>query len=644
MASSDLLTQSLKGKDWGEGLQTSAGPGEAANESLMVTETKRQSERITPPEKDVGSMFFHRVKRYGDRPLFTYKYEGRWKDMSWNEAAERVQNIALGLMELDMKQGDRVCVLSETRVEWSLCYLAIVSAGGICTGIYATNSPPQVQYILNDSRSTLLFAEDQEQVDKILEIWDALPHLRKIIVFERFSPDDDPRFIPFEALTELGAKKKDESGLAALEERLQNIKPDDLVNIIYTSGTTGEPKGVMQSHFLFLRALVLWAGRAPIDESDMGLASLPMSHIIGLLESLLYRMYYGCHITYAEDITTVYTDILDVKPTYIWSTPRFFEKYYNRIAGIIEDAPWFRRVMIDFFLDIGWRYFTLKQKKERVRLYLKFLRMIGWLVLYRKIQDDFGGRIRFFLSAGAPIAEKIVKFMTSVGMPIYEGFGMTETITVAMAEIGDFRIGSVGKAYPETELKIAPDGELLIKSPGNCLGYWDKPEQTAELIRGEWLHTGDTGHIDEDGYLYIVDRKKDIMITSSGKNIAPGYLENLLKTSRYVSQAMVFGEGRKYVSALITLDEDEVVKYARDNGIVYTGFADLTKKKEIIALLQKELDERNKELARIERIKRFAILEEDFLQDEGEITPTMKIRRKIVFEKYHEIIDALYVE
>jgi len=355
-------------------------------------------------------------------------------------------------------------------------------------------------------------------------------------------------------------------------------------------------------------------------------------------------MYYGCHITYAEDITTVYTDILDVKPTYIWTTPRFFEKYYNRIAGIIEDAPWFRRVMIDFFLDVGWRYFTLKQKKERVPLYLKFLRMIGWLVLYRKIQDDLGGRIRFFLSAGAPIAEKIVKFMTSVGMPIYEGFGMTETITVAMAEIGDFRMGSVGKAYPETELKIAPDGELLIKSPGNCLGYWDKPEQTAELIRGEWLHTGDTGHIDEDGYLYIVDRKKDIMITSSGKNIAPGYLENLLKTSRYVSQAMVFGEGRKYVSALVTLDEDEVVKYARDNGIVYTGFADLTKKKEIIALLQKEIDERNKELARIERIKRFAILEEDFLQDEGEITPTMKIRRKIVFEKYNEIIDALYVE
>jgi long-chain acyl-CoA synthetase len=607
-----------------------------------MNEVDIQQHRIRPPEKDVGSMFFDRVERYGDRPLFTYKYEGRWKDMSWNEAAERVRKIALGLMALGMKHGDRVCVLSETRVDWSVCYLGIVSAGGVCTGIYATNSPPQVRYILNDSRSILLFAEDQEQVDKVLEIWDSLPDLRKVIVFERFSPADDPRFMSLEALVELGGQKKDESGLGELEESLHHIKPDDLVNIIYTSGTTGEPKGVMQSHFLFLRALVLWAGRAPIDESDMGLASLPMSHIIGVLESLLYRMYYGCHISYAEDITTVYTDILDVKPTYVWTTPRFFEKYYNRIVGIIDDAPWFRRVIIDFFLEMGWRYATLKQKKERIPLYLKLFRMIGWLILYRKIQDDFGGRIRFSLSVGAPIADKIVKFMTSVGMPIYEGFGMTETITVAMAEIGDFRMGSVGKAYPETELKIASDGELLVKSPGNCFGYWDKPEQTAELIKGEWLHTGDTGYIDEDGYLYIVDRKKDIMITSSGKNIAPGYLENLLKTSRYVSQAMVFGEGKKYVSALITLDEDEVVKYARDNGIVYTGFADLTKKKDIVDLLQKEIDKKNEELARAERIKRFALLEEDFLQDEDEITPTMKIKRKIVSEKYEDIIAGMY--
>jgi long-chain acyl-CoA synthetase len=609
-----------------------------------MNEVDAPQHRIRPPEKDVGTMFFDRVKRYGDRPLFTYKHEGRWEDMSWNEAAERVRKIALGLMALDMKHGDRVCVLSETRVDWAVCYLGIVSAGGVCTGIYATNSPPQVQYILNDSRSILLFAEDQEQVDKVLEIWESLPHLRKVIVFERFSPVDDPRFMSLEALAELGGKKKDESGLGELEERLRHIKPDDLVNIIYTSGTTGEPKGVMQSHFLFLRALVLWAGRAPIDESDMGLASLPMSHIIGVLESLLYRMYYGCHISYAEDITTVYTDILDVKPTYVWTTPRFFEKYYNRIIGIIEDAPWFRRVIIDFFLEIGWRYATLRQKKERIPLYLKLLRMMGWLILYRKIHDDFGGRIRFSLSVGAPIADKIVKFMTSVGMPIYEGFGMTETITVAMAEIGDFRMASVGKAYPETELKIAPDGELLVKSPGNCLGYWDKPEQTAELMKGEWLYTGDMGHVDEDGYLYIIDRKKDMMITSSGKNVAPGYLENLLKTSRYVSQAMVFGEGKKFVSALITLDEDEVVKYARDNGIVYTGFADLTKKKEIIDLLQKEIDKKNEELARVERIKKFALLEEDFLQDEDEITPTMKVKRKIVSEKYEDIIARMYAE
>jgi len=603
---------------------------------------KIQKKKIIPPEKDIGAMFFDRVKRYGDRPVLTYKHEGRWNDLTWNEVAEIVQDAALGLMSLNFEQGDMACILSETRVEWACCYLGLVAVGGICAGIYATNSPGQVQYILNDSRATLLFAEDQEQVDKILEIWKDLPYLRKVIVFERFSPKNDSRFMPLEDLLALGKKKRLDSGLQMLEERMRQIKQDDVVNIIYTSGTTGEPKGVMLAHFTLLYACIVWNDRMPISERDMGLASLPMSHVIGVLESLIWRLYNGCHICFAEDITTVFTDIFDVKPTYIFTTPRFYEKYYNRIVGIIEDAPWFRRVIIDYFLEIGFKCSLLEQEKRKVPPYLKFLRMIGWLIFYRKIQDDFGGRIRFFLSVGAPIAGKIVKFMTSVGMPIYEGFGMTETVTVGLPALYYFKMGTVGKAFSETELKIAPDGELLIKTPGNCLGYWDKPKETAELFKDGWLCSGDLAQINEDGYLSIIDRKKDIMINSSGKNIAPGHIENLLKTSRYISQVMVFGEGKKYVSALITLDEDEMVKYARDNNIVYTGFADLTKKKEIIDLLQTEINGKNKEVANVEKVKRFAILEEDFLQDEGEITPTLKIRRKIVGEKYKDIIDGMY--
>ncbi|MBW1901987.1 MAG: long-chain fatty acid--CoA ligase [Deltaproteobacteria bacterium] len=603
---------------------------------------KIQKQKIIPPEKDIGTMFFDRVKRYGDRPVLTYKHEGRWKDLTWNETAELVQDVALGLMELKFEQGDMACILSETRVEWVYCYLGLASVGGICAGIYATNSPGQVQYILNDSRATLLFAEDQEQVDKILEIWGALPHLCKVIVFGRFSPKNDTRFMSLEELTGLGKKKRMDSGLQDLEERMHHIKQDDVVNIIYTSGTTGEPKGVVLAHFSFLYACVVWNDRMPISENDMGLASLPMSHVIGVLESLIWRLYYGCHICFAEDMTTVFVDILDVRPTYIFTTPRFYEKYYNRIVGMIEDAPWFRRVIIDFFLDIGFKCSLLEQRKERIPLYLKFLRMVGWLIFYRKIQDDFGGKIRFFLSVGAPIAEKIVKFMTSAGMPIYEGFGMTETVTVGLPALDDFRIGTVGKAFSETELKIAHDGELLIKTPGNCLGYWGKREETAELFKDGWLCSGDLAQIDENGYLSIIDRKKDIMINSSGKNIAPGHIENLLKTSRYISQAMVFGEGKKYVSALVTLDEDEVVRYARDNNVVYTGFAELTRKKKIIDLLQSEINIKNKDVARVERVKRFAILEEDFLQDEGEITATMKIRRKIVGEKYRDLIDRMY--
>ncbi len=423
---------------------------------------------------------------------------------------------------------------------------------------------------------------------------------------------------------------------------MQKIDSDDVVNIIYTSGTTGEPKGVMLAHFTLLYACNVWNTRMPIGEKDMGLASLPMSHVIGVLESLIWRIYYGCHICFAEDITTVFGDILDVKPTYIFTTPRFYEKYYNQIIGIIEDAPWFRRIIIDFFLVVGFKCSLYEQRKERVPFYLKIFRMLGWLIVYKKIQDDFGGKIRFFLSVGAPIAEKIVKFMTSVGLPIYEGFGMTETVTVGLPSYGDFRMGSVGKRFPETDLKIADDGELLIKTPGDCLGYWNKPDKTTELFKDGWLCSGDLAKINDDGYLSIIDRKKDVMINSSGKNIAPGHLENLLKTSRYVSQAMVFGEGRKYVSALITLDEDEVVKYARDNGIVYTGFVELTQKKQIVELMQSEVNKKNKEVANVEKIKKFSILEEDFLQDEGEITATMKVRRKIVGEKYKELINRMY--
>jgi long-chain acyl-CoA synthetase len=605
-----------------------------------MKEDKNRQGKITPPEKDIGTMFFERVERYGDRPIFTYKHEGRWKDISWFEAAEVVQDVALGLMELEFKYGDMACILSQTRVEWAYCYLGLASVGGICAGIYATNSPSQVQYILNDSRATLLFAEDQEHVDKILEIWDALPYLRKVIVFERFSPRDDARFMPLEKLLELGKKKRNR--LQDLKERMINIKQEDIVNIIYTSGTTGEPKGAMLSHFIMLYACIIWNTRMPISERDMGLASLPMSHVVGILESLIWRIYYGCHICFAEDITTVYGDMLDVKPTYIFTTPRFYEIYYNKVIGIIEDAPWLRRAIIDFFLDIGHRCFVIEQGNKKIPLHVKILRMVGWVVLYRKIQDDFGGKIRFFLSVGAPIAQKIIKFMASVGMPIYEGFGMTETVTVGLPILGDFKIGTVGKPFSETELKIAPDGELLIKTQGNCLGYWEKPEATAELFKDGWLYSGDLARIDEAGYLSIIDRKKDVMINSSGKNIAPGNLENLLKTSRYISQAMVFGEGKKYISALITLDEDETVKYARDNGIVYTGFADLTKKSEIIDLIQSEINKKNKEVSRVEKVKRFGILEEDFLQDEGEITPTMKVRRKIVGEKYKDIINRMY--
>jgi long-chain acyl-CoA synthetase len=325
------------------------------------------------------------------------------------------------------------------------------------------------------------------------------------------------------------------------------------------------------------------------------------------------------------------------------STPRFFEKYYNQIWGIIEEAPWFRRVVIDLSLKIGNRVKEYKQMKAAIPWHLKLLYGLAYLVTFRKIRKMFGGRIKTFLSAGAPIADKIVHFFASLGLPIYEAYGLTETTASGSYNTrAVYRFGSVGKPIDGIEIKIDKDGEILIKSPGNCAGYHNQPAKTAAVFEDGFLRTGDVGYFDEDGFLFITDRKKDIFINTSGKNITPSYIENLMKTSRYISQIMVYGDQQPYITAIVTLDEAETIKYARDKGIVYTSFADLTQKAEIIALLDEEIKTRNKELSHPEQIRRFRILEEELRQDDEEVTPTMKVKRQILEKRYKDKIETMY--
>jgi long-chain acyl-CoA synthetase len=495
-----------------------------------------------------------------------------------------------------------------------------------------------------DSGSRFAFAEDQEQLDKFLAGWQDMPDLEKIIVFENYKLGNDSRVMGWDSLNALGNKENHDRRDATYTERLRAVQPTDLSALVYTSGTTGRPKGTMLTHQNLIAASNFLNAALPTGTTDRGLAFLPMAHIA---EMLLFwvRVRAGQHFAYAEDVFSLPRDIIEVEPTFFMSTPRFFEKYYNQIWGIIEEAPCLRRAIIDICLKIGSTVNGYRQRNASVPKYLGVLNGLAYLVTYRKIRKMFGGRIRTFLSAGAPIADKIVHFFAAIGLPIYEAYGLTETAASGSYNTRqEFRFGSVGKPPAGIKIKIAADGEILIKSPGNCAGYYNQPEKSAMLFEEGFLKTGDVGFIDADGFLFITDRKKDIFINTSGKNITPSYIENLMKTSRYISQIMTYGDGRPYITALITLDETETIKYARDRGIVYTGFADLTKKPEIITLIDQEINARNQELSHPEQIKRFTILEEELRQDDEEVTPTMKVKRQIMEKRYKDKIEAMYAE
>jgi len=592
--------------------------------------------------QNLSLLFQDRVATYKDKTFIIRKQGGRWNDVSWNQVSQEVKKNSLGLISLGLKKRERVAILSETRAEWLFAYLAILASCGVLAPIYHTNSPDQCHYVINDSGARFAFVEDQEQLDKFLEFWEHMPSLEKIIVFEKYEPADDNRIMSLQALTDLGVEWEQSKDASIYWERLKAVQADDLSALVYTSGTTGRPKGTIITHQNLLASADFLNTALPTNGKDRGLAFLPMAHVA---EMLLFwvRVLAGQQYAYAEDVFSLPRDIVEVEPTFFMSTPRFFEKYYNQIWGTIEEAPWFRRAVIDLSLKIGNRVKECRQMKSAIPWYLNLLSGLAYLVTFRKIRKMFGGRIKTFLSAGAPIADKIVHFFASIGLPIYVAYGLTETAASGSYNTREaYRFGSVGKPVKGIKVKINADGEILIKSPGNCVGYYNQPEKTAGLFEDGFLRTGDVGYFDEDGFLFITDRKKDIFINTSGKNITPSYIENLMKTSRYISQIMVYGDQQPYITALVTLDEVETVKYARDSGVVYTGFADLTHKAEIIALIDQEIKTRNKELSHPEQIRRFSILEKELRQDDEEVTPTMKVKRQIMEKRYRDKIASMY--
>jgi long-chain acyl-CoA synthetase len=538
-----------------------------------------------------------------------------------------------------MKKGDKISILSQCRMEWVACDMGIIGIGGITAPIYHSNTSEQIRYIAKHSEAKFMFIEDQEKLDKILKIWDQVSNIKKLIVFDSYVPKDIPNVMLFSEFIHTGLDDH------SFEQHIDKSDPNDVISFIYTSGTTGNPKAGVITNSNVISSIEHLPKMLDISQKDLTVAYLPLAHIAERLLGHFLKLVYGNQTAFAESIEDMPNNIRQVGPSILFGTPRVFEKFYAKIATGISDATWIQKKIYHWAIGIGKEISIAKGSNS---FSLKLKERLAKLLIYNKIKDIFGGRIRYMISGAAPISPDIVNFFKWMNITILEGYGMTETTGVISINLPHaVKIGSVGKPYPNTKVKIAGDGEICVSAPQNIENYFNNKEATDRLLKPDnngryWLHTGDVGYIDDDGYLFITDRKKDILITAGGKNVAPQYIENLLKTIPYVSQSMVFGDARPYLTALITLDEDEITKFSRDRKILYQDLADLSKKREVVELMNNEIQSMNEKLSSYETIKKFKILEEDFDQDKDELTPTFKVKRKVVIDNYKLLLDSMY--
>jgi long-chain acyl-CoA synthetase len=569
------------------------------------------------------------AKQHAGSSALRHKVGDEWVDIEYGELGDAVSEVARGLIDLGMGRGDRVAILGNTRPEWTFANLGILATGAASVSIYQTNSPEECHYVLSHSESRAVFVEDGEQLAKIREIEGDLPHLEFVIVLV---PDGDiGGAIPLDTLRERGRGRD----LAELEERTASVTPEDACVFIYTSGTTGPPKGVILTHGNY-RAMVD-AVEAPeaIDEDEVVYLFLPLAHAFALLIQFVVVDLGGVLAYWEKDPQKIVPNLMEVKPTYFPSVPRIFEKIYTLARSSAEDLA-----ALDKAIEIGTRVRQLRERGEPVPPELDQAFQQADEKLFQNVRNLFGGRIRQCVTGAAPIAKEILEFFYACGVPIMEGYGMTETATAATSNLPEaFRFGSVGKPFPGVEVKIADDGEVLLRGPNIFKEYYKNPEATSDTLVDGWLHTGDLGSLDEDGFLYITGRKKDIIITAGGKNITPANLENGLKQNRWISQAVVIGDRRAYLVALITLDPDELPAFAQEHGL---SPEDVPESEAMREEVQRVVDEVNSKVGRVEQVKKFKILPHDLSQETGELTPTLKVKRNVVNEKFADEVERLY--
>lgn len=595
--------------------------------------------------KTIPIKFKEAVAKWGDRVAMRKKEYGLWHDISWNDYYQTAKNVAYGLMSMGLEKGEGTAIIGENSPEWVYAYIGIQCCGGVATGVYATNAWQQVEYVINNCEAKFFFVENEEQLDKWLNFRENAPNLKKVIVWdtEGLRHFKDPMVMTFEELLEQGKDFSQENPIL-LDERIEQITPDDTSMLIYTSGTTGPPKGAMLTH-----RNGVWMGQAitimnPMYQYDEIMSFLPLCHIFEQLFTIFLHYHVGHIVNFVESLDTITDNMTEISPTVGHAVPRIWEKYYSSIMIKMSDATWFKKMVFFTALNIGRKRAKLRMDFKPVPIILELLYKLAHFVVFRKLKERMGfDRIRVAYSGAAPIAPEILHGFQSIGVNLVEGYGQTEgTGVTTTAKLGRVKFGTVGEPLEGIQLKIADDGEILVHSPGVFKGYYNNPEATAETIVDGWLHSGDVGEIDEDGYLKITDRKKDIIVTAGGKNITPQYIENKLKASLYINDAVVIGDRRKFLSCLIMIDEDNVVKYAQDHKVQFSTYKDLTQSPEIKELINKEIKAVNETLARVEQVKKFTILPKKLYEEDGEVTPTMKVKRKFINDAFGDLIEAMY--
>ena len=594
--------------------------------------------------QSIPDMLRSNAAKFSSKPALKYRKQGKYVILNYAQLYNRAMMVTRGLKKLHIKPGDRVAILSENRAAWVIADLGILCAAAVTVPIYPTNTPEQIVYMLNHSGSKIIFVSGKFQYEKLLKVRESIPDLALVISFERFLGEPTFQACTFYQMSEIDTPITAEEQ-KEIESGINLITPSDILTLIYTSGTTGVPKGVMLTHNNILtNTKYLSEQSGSVADDDVLLSFLPLSHILERTAGYYMTIRNGALMAFADSIEKIAENMMEVQPTVMVSVPRLFEKIYHRIFENVHQMPAVKKKLFHWALDVGKKFVEAKYLNKQPSSSLGAKYALADRLVFSKLREKFGGRMKLFCCGGAPLDKTINEFFWVIGIPIFEGYGLTETSpAVAFNSYANVRFGSVGVLLEETEVKIAADGEILVKGPQVMLGYYNDPVATAEAFQDGWFKTGDIGKM-ESGFLYITDRKKELIITAGGKNIAPQPLENEMKMDKFVSSAIVYGDRKPYLTALIVPNLERLLEFAKEHHLDYFDLEDLVVREPVQKLFEQRLADINSRLAQYETIKKFVLLPYDFSIENGELTPTMKLRRKVIYEKHKQKIEDMYTD